>query len=168
VLPPPPLLHSPLNRSGDITDHIFVLDCCREAGLTEDVLTANGFEGALEKLNSPEVAKELGEVFVIGGGSIYEIALRSDSCSKIYMTTVQQDFECDTFMPSLAAHGFVKTEKEVESHTDEKSGVKYTMDIFRPKHAEPAVNPKASLAGLAAPRHEEYQYLDLIQVPPPY
>ena len=41
-----------------------------EAGLSDDVLTADSFESALEQLNTPEIAKEVGQIFVIGGASV--------------------------------------------------------------------------------------------------
>ena len=42
------------------------------------------------------IAKD--QVFVIGGGSLYEEALRNPQCSRVYVTRVHETFECDTFL----------------------------------------------------------------------
>lgn len=38
------------------------------------------------------------QVFVIGGGSVYEEALRHAQCTRVYITRVHRVFECDTFL----------------------------------------------------------------------
>jgi dihydrofolate reductase len=43
------------------------------------------------------------EVFVIGGNSLYELAMNQykDYCKCIIATRINKKFECDTFIPSL-------------------------------------------------------------------
>ena len=46
----------------------------------------------------PDAAKATGkQVFVIGGGEIYREALAHEGCTKIYLTRVLWDGECDAF-----------------------------------------------------------------------
>ena len=41
------------------------------------------------------------QVFVIGGNQLYNEAINSMYCDKIYITEVYDDFQCDTFFPVL-------------------------------------------------------------------
>lgn len=47
--------------------------------------------------------QKVGEIFVIGGASVYAQAIKHPACSKIYLTEIDQAFECDTFFPDLPA-----------------------------------------------------------------
>lgn len=50
--------------------------------------------------------KVVESVFIIGGASIYEQSMKSSLCNMVYLTKVFSNFECDTFMPDIAAGGF--------------------------------------------------------------
>ena len=59
------------------------------------------------------------EVFVIGGGSIYEQFL--DQTDKLYLTIIEADFEADTFFPPIDFRKWEIIEKEVmdnDSHVN--------------------------------------------------
>ena len=65
----------------------------------ESVLTANSIKKAIE------VAKEIkggDEIFIIGGGNIYEQSL--SLTDKIYLTEVKVTIDGDTFFPELNAN----------------------------------------------------------------
>lgn len=40
-------------------------------------------------------------VWIIGGSRLYEEAMRSDRCHRVYLTMVEGDFACDTFFPEI-------------------------------------------------------------------
>jgi len=42
--------------------------------------------------------------FVIGGGNVYEQAIRHPECKEVLLTEICEDFECDTFFPELPGH----------------------------------------------------------------
>lgn len=65
-------------------------------------------------------AKDQAEVFIIGGGEIYNQAL--SFTEKIYLTLVKGDFNADTFFPDYSEFKKVISE---EDHEDEK--YKYTF-----------------------------------------
>jgi len=55
---------------------------------------------ALESLSSnPKV----NEIFIIGGATLYELALNkySDYCKLVIKTRINKDYEVDTFMPKI-------------------------------------------------------------------
>ena len=64
----------------------------------EGCIVVNSVEKALK------VAKSNGdnEVFIIGGGQIYRIALEKNLVDKIYLTKVYHSFDGDTFFPELS------------------------------------------------------------------
>jgi len=71
--------------------------------------------------------KEDEEIFVIGGAEIYKHALVYSN--KIYLTTVHQEYEADTFFPELNAEEWETTHQEYHS-TDEKNNVAYTFSTL--------------------------------------
>ena len=48
----------------------------------------------------------LSNIFIIGGEEIYKQALESGKVSKIYLTEIYKDVECDTFFPTIATEDF--------------------------------------------------------------
>lgn len=59
------------------------------------------------------------EVFVIGGGQIFEQAL--PLADRLYLTIVDKEYEADTFFPAYS-----EFTKEVERETGESNGLRYT------------------------------------------
>ncbi|KAF2497750.1 hypothetical protein BU16DRAFT_548812 [Lophium mytilinum] len=80
-----------VSRSGAVAG----LDAARER---EKVLVAGGLGeavGVLQKGVVEEVG--VGRVFVIGGASLYEQALRMEGARRVVLTKVGREFECDAF-----------------------------------------------------------------------
>lgn len=80
-----------------------------------DVLIANSLEEAIEKAQAKEGGNE---VFVIGGGQVYEQAIAK--ADKLYLTQVDGDFNCDTFFPDYS-----KFSKETFIGAGEENGIRY-------------------------------------------
>ena len=40
-------------------------------------------------------------IFIIGGGQIYQQAIRLPECEKVYLTVVEDETQCDTFFPEI-------------------------------------------------------------------
>lgn len=72
------------SKPGDIQGDVTIV-----ATLEEAIVRATG------------MAQETGidEIFIIGGGQIYEIAM--PVTDRIYLTVINQDFEGDTFFPKI-------------------------------------------------------------------
>jgi dihydrofolate reductase/thymidylate synthase len=45
--------------------------------------------------------RRINDIFIIGGQSIYEIAIKSSYCREIYLTQIYKNFNCDTFFPNF-------------------------------------------------------------------
>eukprot|EP00618_Florenciella_parvula_P034944 CAMPEP_0119500804 /NCGR_PEP_ID=MMETSP1344-20130328/22834_1 /TAXON_ID=236787 /ORGANISM="Florenciella parvula, Strain CCMP2471" /LENGTH=166 /DNA_ID=CAMNT_0007536921 /DNA_START=12 /DNA_END=509 /DNA_ORIENTATION=- len=82
-----------------------------ELAIPDNVMVASSLPEALELLENDDMQHRVSQVFVIGGGSIYDEAVKSEHCKRVFMTTVHSDqFEdCDTHFPSLAADTYTLT-----------------------------------------------------------
>ena len=65
----------------------------------QSVHVCSDLPAALETVWTGSPAPNLENVFVIGGGSIYQQALRLPMCQRIYLTRILHEFSCDTFFP---------------------------------------------------------------------
>lgn len=68
----------------------------------DDVLVARDIQQGLEELQERArqgKARPMGKVFIIGGSSIYEAALRLANAKYILLTRIQSEYDCDTFFP---------------------------------------------------------------------
>ncbi len=104
---------------------------------THIVLTANkAYEAegvtlchSLEELPAVLANYEDDDIFVIGGGSIYEQLL--PQCKKAYITKIYDKFSADTYFPNLDEKPeWTLTEK---GEVQEENGVKFSFDIYEQK-----------------------------------
>ena len=66
------------------------------------MVAAADFDEAFEIIqfcNNHLETQSIESVFIIGGGDIYQQAIKFDNCKKIYITHILADFQCDTFFP---------------------------------------------------------------------
>lgn len=121
----------------------------------EGVLTASSVADALQKFAGRE---DVAEIFAIGGESVYKEALDLPQCSRVFITRIAQDIECDAFFPALDFPAYNVTEV---SKTKSRDGISYDFSLYERKEESKAVSPYT--AGPNQFLHEEYQYLRLIK-----
>lgn len=106
-------------------------------GRTSIVVTRNKtlvFEGCImahsltEAFEIAEKNKD-SEAFVIGGAELIKQSI--DSCDKLYLTTIHQDFEGDTFLDALSSY-WKETECIVHA-PDEKNSYAYSFITYEHK-----------------------------------
>lgn len=56
---------------------------------------------AMETIQSPPLSDLIESVFILGGASVYEEAMRSPCCEKLYITEVLAEFPADVFFPPV-------------------------------------------------------------------
>lgn len=69
--------------------------------MVEDIIAEGGevyrsLDDALEYLKKDPVVEQ---IFVIGGGKLYETAISHPVCKCVYLTRIEKEYECDTFFP---------------------------------------------------------------------
>lgn len=116
-------------------------------------LTASSFRHAIEILSSTQLTKQVETVFVIGGGQIYREALSSQLCSAIHLTSIEQDYDCDTFFPEFDRDQFRLWSA---SPPRREGDVRYSFLCYTNLNNQPTLPP-----GLNS-KHEEHQYTQLV------
>ncbi|MBI5733740.1 MAG: dihydrofolate reductase [Candidatus Kerfeldbacteria bacterium] len=96
-----------------------VLNFARDIDLPAGVLLSTSLDEAIAK--AAELPK-VGEIFIIGGASVYKQAISHPKCDKLYLTQIEAEFDCDTFFPIVDKAIFKET--SVSDWVEEK-GVKY-------------------------------------------
>ncbi len=95
-----------------------------QMSLPPEVVQACTLEEALASLESNG---RVDKVFVIGGGEVFKTAISHPSCEKLFITHIQQSFECDRFFPSLPA-AFRETDRSAV--LQEGVGPRYVFSIY--------------------------------------
>lgn len=67
----------------------------------ESVLFCSSLDEAVGKLKLEPYSDVIENVWIIGGASVYLESMERPNCHRIYVTRVQEDFECDVFMPPI-------------------------------------------------------------------
>lgn len=86
-----------------------------------DAEVANSITEALE------ISKNDGEIFILGGQTIYTQTL--PVADKLYLTWVYMEFDADTFFPDFNRRNW-KTLELTDVLTDQKSGIKFTFETL--------------------------------------
>lgn len=130
----------------------------------EGVLVAPSVTAAVEKLAAME---KVGEIFVIGGQAAYQEAVSLPNCTRVFMTRIGRDIECDTFFPALDEKTFrpvhvstTRSHKDLTFDFVTYERVQSEEDV-KPLTVSPS--PAFAAAGGAGFHHEEYQYLNMIR-----
>nr|MDD3719968.1 dihydrofolate reductase [Candidatus Gracilibacteria bacterium] len=94
------------------------------SNIDDFVLHFNSFDHALEELKKKDNVEN---IFVVGGSSVYNIALIHPMLDKVYLTEVDGDFDCDRHVE------FDKSNLTLESYTDwqEENGIKFRYMVYK-------------------------------------
>lgn len=148
--PLPGRLNVILSRSGKI-EAVPSLAEVNEGGGCPAVVCASSLDNALEWL---ETRKEVDNIFVTGGAQVYAEAMAHKACTKIHLTSVFKEFECDTVFPTIDMTKF--TETDSSEIVTEKN---IALQFFTYTRTD---TPLAEVGEHVAP-HEEMQYINLIK-----
>jgi len=95
----------------------------------ERMFLFRSLEEALKYLESRIKDGKIGEIFVIGGASLYEESLKSSFCKTLYFTKIFKQFMCDTVVDEalLPPSGFEWTHS---SERKEQDGIQYEFQTY--------------------------------------
>ena len=91
--------------------------------LPKKVIQYNSFNKALGDLEKDKIIEN---IFIIGGGILYQSTISHPKCEKIYLTRIDQDFNCDIFFPAIPDNFKLVEESEVQ----EEKGIKYKFLFY--------------------------------------
>ncbi len=103
-----PAKHRPLQNRTNI-----VLSRSSNNQLPEKVILAHSIDEALEKIS---VLKNIDHIFIIGGASVYAEAIKHPACRTIYLTRLEQTYDCDVFFPKIDENLFVLKDRSGMKH----------------------------------------------------
>jgi dihydrofolate reductase/thymidylate synthase len=157
-----------------------------ELSLPDEVVVCDSLDNAMDELTTGASSNKVAKIFVIGGGTVYEEAMKSPLCSTVHLTSIEAaaalEEGMDTFFPVVPATAFNMVSR---SQKQEDKGTAYRFlrfDRLPADHAEDkfsdntaaaaaAAGAAAAGAGAAPPappaaaggNAEEQQYLDLLR-----
>ena len=73
------------------------------------------------------------EPFIIGGGQIYDYALKHNLVDKMYITHVHQAFEGDTFFPEFDANDWELISEE-KQEADHRNSIDFTFSVYQKRN----------------------------------
>lgn len=91
----------------------------------EGVLVCSSLDEALEKLAQQKVDR----VFVIGGAEVLRKAMQHPRCGLLYLTEIQQSFDCDVFLPDHKELFQLQSGSSVKH----ENGIDYSINIYSRK-----------------------------------
>ena len=91
----------------------------------EGALVAASINKAIEMA---EAAGE-NEVFIIGGGQIYNLALKTDLVDRLYITRVDASFDADIFFPTIDFNDWNEVSNR-KTKMDERNAHDLTFTIY--------------------------------------
>lgn len=140
---------------------------------SKEVLVCSSLHSALHLLASPPYSASVETVFVIGGGQVYKEAVELPGCDAIHMTEIEYSCECDTFFPMFDKQVFRLWNSSLPVV---ESNIRYSFTTYVQEGAQGHENGRKDSVLAEQPgnavmrlpksireRHEEYQYLNLIQ-----
>ena len=140
-----------------------------EMDLPADVLVCSSLEAAMEELSNGTISSRVAKIFVIGGGTVYEEAMKSPQCSVVHLTSVKGSFEgMDTFFPVVPAHAFRLAARGPETVEKDISYRFLRFDRIQDEETLPTPPGTSHTQSVGSPpvgggNSEELQYLDLLK-----
>ena len=119
-----------------------------EYDMREGILVAHSLKEAFSRLKKMEIewGMEKGtpkacleEVFVIGGGRIFNEAIAHPDCTKLYITEIDGVFNCDTFFPAFSKEDFKEISRS-ETHTE--NGISFQFVVYERGALEGGIPPQ--------------------------
>ena len=80
----------------------------------DDVYTRTFFNS--EKLLNYCLEKKYDEVWIIGGGKVYEHFIKNNLINHIYLSRINLDYKCDVFFPDIPDNFKLKETKEINDN----------------------------------------------------
>lgn len=95
------------------------------------IIAAESLDEALDVAGFDDVSDNDREVFVIGGGMVYEEAMQNNRITRLYLTRVDADIENgDTFFPEIDPTIWRLEKQFVPHEADEKNIFGYQFEIY--------------------------------------
>lgn len=97
----------------------------------EKVLSYKSVEEAIKALQSDGFSN-VESIWIIGGHGVYKETLDKKLCDKLYVTRVNEKYDCDVFFPVFNEDDYHQIEEEgISGEKQVENGVTYYFQIFQ-------------------------------------
>lgn len=101
----------------------------------KDVIVCQSLPEAIAKIvDDSKYSKEIENIWIVGGSSVYQEAMESQSCHRLYFTEIKKEFECDTFFPKIPDEFKLVEDENVSSEIQEENGIQYQYKVYEKIH----------------------------------
>jgi dihydrofolate reductase len=121
-----------------------VLTRNRQTQYPEEIKTAASLDEAVRICDQPTIE----QVFVIGGGAVYQQALHHPCCELVYLTEIDASFDCDTFLPAFADNFEQITMPHVHGDVKSDGDVRYRFTVYKRVNPDSASHNRAATANV--------------------
>jgi dihydrofolate reductase len=83
--------------------------------------------GSYDEFQVYNISHPYDEIWIIGGAQLYKTFLEKGIINKCYITYIDKDFECDTFLPSLEPSEWALAECLEDFDVKYNCAIKYTV-----------------------------------------
>ncbi|KAM9329001.1 dihydrofolate reductase [Gastrophryne carolinensis] len=93
---------------------------------------AKSLDEALLLLDSPALKDRIDLIWIIGGSSLYKEAMEKPISHRLFVTRIQQEFDCDTFLPEIDPQSYklLADYPGISSEMQEENGIQYKFEIY--------------------------------------
>ncbi|XP_049882909.1 dihydrofolate reductase isoform X2 [Pectinophora gossypiella] len=100
-----------------------------EQRVPQGVLVFSSLDEAVKYIESRD---DIESTWVIGGSAIYKEAMDHEKCDKIYLTEIQNNFQCDTYFPSFDKQHYQLVEEDgIPTEAQVEGDIKYYFRIYK-------------------------------------
>ena len=94
------------------------------------------FQSLRESLEFLERNSDIETCWIIGGSSVYQESMNLPGCSRIYLTHIDQEFDCDAFFPPIDSEKFVELSGDIgglDMSVQSEGDITYHYKVFERK-----------------------------------
>ncbi|KAG8456429.1 hypothetical protein GDO86_002274 [Hymenochirus boettgeri] len=93
---------------------------------------SNSLDEALGLLEAADMKDKIDLIWIIGGSSLYQEAMKKPLNQRLFVTRILKEFECDTHLPEIDSNSF-KLHPEypgITSEIQEENGIQYKFEVY--------------------------------------
>ena len=110
-----------------LPDRINVIISNNEFTKYEDYIKENNLSDTYVYKNIKDsitsiLKKDVNEIFIIGGEKLYKNVLEEDICTNVYLTKIDNTYDCDTFLKGFNESNF-KYKKVIDQYIDKETNI---------------------------------------------
>ncbi|KAL5019743.1 hypothetical protein ScPMuIL_002635 [Solemya velum] len=123
-------------EKGCPTAHNVVISSTSDWALDEPRIhkVCPNLDEALKYVSTPPISSSVETVWIMGGQTVYEDAIKHPSCKRLYVTEVDGYFDSDRFFPGIPESFELETLPEVDTTEHKENGIYFRYRVYGRKN----------------------------------